>query len=375
MESAQTETVPWLGRLGDPEATAPRGTRAPPLVIHGLWGPGLGCREPTDHSGLGVWTPSSSQEGGGAGLGLGLGGSPAAGGKCQGSRAPGGAGLRVQNWQKGRQRPGGERGKLGRAPGQQGPLFLLLASFSSVFPSLCLSVPVPISSSVSPLPCRPLFLVLFFAIFYFPLPNFHSFSWSSHLSSLFFSFLYLLTIYTIPFRALLLNFCFLLLPATLLPSCVSLYSFRFRFSLIRTVTDFSTLLGLCCPSLPLVPTVLRDSRCPPRGGSPGSPGRCAFAQAAPGHQSLLRPSLPRCTWRASRGETPGRGDDTSPVFSLTAGVAGEKGSARRRRAGSPRAAPLPRPPPAARLMSRARQECGRVINHPAGSRRSRPNHI
>lgn len=117
-------------------------------------------------------------------------------------------------------------------------------------------------------------------------------------------------------------------------------------------------------------------------GTPPAPAGPAPADAAPSLGGLPVTTSPRClsrpccTWQASKKETPEqRGGQVAGLLPGTVGVAGEKGSARPRRARSPRSAPPPRPPPAARLMSRARQECGRVINHPAGSRRSRPNHI
>lgn len=112
--------------------------------------------------------------------------------------------------------------------------------------------------------------------------------------------------------------------------------------------------GFQSPALPAPPgAALRSG-----AGAPGHP--CPPAPASPPHL-------------AGRPGTPGRRRE--PPGSPGAGRRGGKGHAGPVRAESPRRPARPRPPPAARLKSRARQECGRVINHAAGSPRSRPNHI
>lgn len=226
------------------------------------------------------------------------------------SQAPGDAWLGAPNWQKRRQGLGWKRVKLGRDPGQQGILFVLLTSFSSVFPSLCLSF--PISSLVSSLPCCPLFLVLFFATSFSSLPQLSFWFMFTPLYIFnFFSSLYSPTIYTIPLPCSPSKLYFLLF----LPPCspvASLHIFSPVFDLFSfPLSPMCPLLALCCPSFcpgSSVPAGFPESApavglaslgaAPSRRGPLATSPFCALpSPAAPGEGARERPLGRRRTYQ------------------------------------------------------------------------------
>lgn len=180
---------------------------------------------------------------------------------------------------------------------------------------------------------------------------------------------------------LIFSYCFSLLtffPFTLLLHCV-FQCFSVFFLFLFPLSPISpALLPSACSFFPGSSDFVRDSGSPGPAGRPRSSGRrsCALAQGTPPRHHVPSDPFPPLPHLAGEpGRDPEQEGGASLVFSL------EPWASRARRAAPGGAGPvparplLPRPPPAARLMSRARQECGRVINHPAGSRRSRPNHI
>lgn len=180
-----------------------------------------------------------------------------------------------------------------------------------------------------------------------------------------FSLFCLLSVRTIPFHPLFLTSPFTSLLRSLCPPLGPFIVWRFLFILLPAVTYLPPPRALLPSPDPAISC--RIPRAPPGLCPPGA-ARCAGGSSPP--RPVAASPSPAAPGRRARERPAGR--EGQVARSPPREGAGQRRAGKGR---SPRAAPPPRPPPAARLMSRARQECGRVINHPAGSRRSRPNHI
>lgn len=194
---------------------------------------------------------------------------------------------------------------------------------------------------------------MLFLLYYLPLFSFVL------VSVLLCSFYFFLLLPTISFYAFLLKFFPLFSVLESLPHTLLLHRVPQSFPIFQS----SLTSSVSSPTHPPPPTRSRFSFQPSRlqrcRADPGS-----SVQAGAPHRAIA--ALAARTWRGSAGQTLAR-EGRSPGLPRSRWAS-------RARTTAPRSL-LPRPPPAARLMSRALQECSRVISHPAGSRRSRPNHI